>query len=111
LFVTGFKRNAASFKATAVRLKTQAARFKGFPTRFKRFDPYESWPARVEVDWNGNLMRKAKTHFQQIPVAVVEKLVERQETEEGKKKKIAPANVIVERPVPKTQPYMLRTTF
>jgi hypothetical protein len=29
-----------------------------------------------------NQMRKAKTHFQQIPVAVVEKLVERQETEE-----------------------------
>jgi len=56
-------------------------------------------------------MRKAKTHFQQIPVAVVEKLVKRQETEEDKKKKIAPANVIVERPVPKTQPYMLRTTF
>jgi len=55
-------------------------------------------------------MRKAKTHFQQIPVAVVEKLVERQETEEDKKKKIAPAK-IVERPVLKTEPYMLRTTF
>jgi len=92
-------------------LKGHAARFKGFPARFKRFDPYESGSATVEVDWNGKLMRKAKTHFQQIPVAVVEKLVERQETEEGKKKKIAPANVIVERPVPKTQPYMLRTTF
>jgi hypothetical protein len=65
----------------------------------------------VEVDWNGKLMRKAKTHFQQIPVAVVEKLMEREEIEHGKKKKIAPANVIVERPVPKTQPYMLRTTF
>jgi len=56
-------------------------------------------------------MRKAKTHFQQIPAAVVEKLMEREEIEHGKKKKIAPANVIVERRVPKTQPYMLRTTF
>jgi hypothetical protein len=57
-------------------------------------------------------MRKAKTHFQQIPVAVVEKLVERQEEiEQGKKKKIAPADVIVERPVLKTEPYMLRPTF
>jgi len=65
----------------------------------------------VEVDWNGNLMRKAKTHFQQIPIAVVEKLVERQETEEGKKKKIAPANVILKRPVLKTEQYMLRTTL
>ena len=94
-----------------MRLKGHAARFKGFPASFKRFDPYESWPARVEVDWNGNLMRKAKTHFQQIPVAVVEKLMEREEIEHGKKKKIAPANLIVERPVLKTQLYMLRTTF
>jgi hypothetical protein len=56
-------------------------------------------------------MRKAKTHFQQIPIAVVEKLVERQETGEGKKKKIAPANVILKRPVLKTEQYMLRTTL
>jgi len=85
--------------------------FKINAARFKRFDPYESGSATVEVDWNGNLMRKAKTHFQQIPIAVVEKLVERQETEEGKKKKIAPANLIVKRPVLKTEPYMLRTTL
>lgn len=56
-------------------------------------------------------MRKAKTHFRQIPIAVVEKLVERQETGEGKKKKIAPANVILKRPVLKTEPYILRTTL
>lgn len=85
--------------------------FKINAARFKRFDPYESGSATVEVDWNGNLMRKAKTHFQQIPIAVVEKLVERQETEEGKKKKIAPANVILKRPVLKTEQYMLRTTL
>jgi hypothetical protein len=85
--------------------------FKINAARFKRFDPYESGSATVEVDWNGNLMRKAKTHFQQIPIAVVEKLVERQETGEGKKKKIAPANVILKRPVLKTEQYMLRTTL
>jgi hypothetical protein len=85
--------------------------FKINAARFKRFDPYESGSATVEVDWNGNPMRKAKTHFRQIPIAVVEKLVERQETEEGKKKKIAPANVILKRPVLKTEPYILRTTL
>ena len=56
-------------------------------------------------------MRKTKTHFQQIPVAVVEKLVEQEEIEDGKKKQIIPANVIAEKPVLKTDPYMLRTTL
>jgi len=63
---------------------------------------------------NGKLMKKAKTHFEQIPVAVVERLVEREEIEiieDGRKKKIAPANVIVEKPVFKSEPHIVRTTF
>ena len=70
-------------------------------------------PDLLRWKWIGreNLMRKAKTHFQQIPVAVVEKLMERQEIEEGKKKKIAPANVIAEKHGLKIEPYMVRTTF
>ena len=49
-------------------------------------------------------MRKVKTHFQQVPIAVVEKLLEKEQIEAAKKKKIVGGKVVVERPV-KAEPY------
>jgi hypothetical protein len=59
----------------------------------------------VEVDWKEKVMRKVKTHFQQVPIAVVEKLLEKQEIEANKKKESVGGKVVVERPSVKAEPY------
>ena len=46
-------------------------------------------------------MEKAKTHFEQIPVAVVKKIAEVTE----KKEESGNSNVVVETPSAKTEPY------
>jgi hypothetical protein len=53
----------------------------------------------------GKTMRKVKTHFQQVPIAVVEKLFEKEKIEAGKNKESAAGNVIIERPPVKAEPY------
>ena len=53
-------------------------------------------------------MRKVKTHFQQVPIAVVEKLLEKEHIAAGKKKEIVGGKVIVERPI-KAEPYSVPT--
>jgi len=53
-------------------------------------------------------MRKVKTHFQQVPIAVVEKLLEKEHIAAGKKKEIVGGKVVVERPV-KAEPYSVHT--
>ena len=53
-------------------------------------------------------MRKSKTHFEQIPVATVEKLLEQDATEIAKKKPVASPTLNIERPVIKTEPYSVR---
>jgi hypothetical protein len=58
----------------------------------------------VELDWKEKAMRKAKTHFQQVPIAVVEKVLEKERIEAGKKKESVGGKVVVERPV-KADPY------
>jgi hypothetical protein len=50
-------------------------------------------------------MRKVRTHFEQVPVAVVEKLLEKEQVEAGKKKEGVGGKVVVERPPVKTEPY------
>jgi hypothetical protein len=52
----------------------------------------------------GKVMRKVKTHFEQVPIAVVEKLLEKEQIEAGKNKDSGRRNVVVERPV-KAEPY------
>jgi hypothetical protein len=53
----------------------------------------------------GKVMRKTKTHFQQVPVAVVEKLLEKERVEAGKKQENVGGKVVVERPSVKAEPY------
>ena len=48
------------------------------------------------------IMRKVKTHFEQIPIEIVKKIAEQEESEE---KEIKSANVVVETPATKTEPY------
>jgi hypothetical protein len=48
-------------------------------------------------------MEKAKTHFEQIPVAIVKKIAE--VTEE--KKESGTGDVVVETPAAKTEPYSI----
>ena len=62
----------------------------------------------MEVDWKEKVMRKVKTHFQQVPIAVVEKLLEKEHIAAGKKKEIVGGKVVVERPV-KAEPYSVHT--
>ena len=50
-------------------------------------------------------MRKVKTHFQQVPIAVVEKLLEKERIEAGKKKESVGGKVAVERQSVKAEPY------
>ena len=50
-------------------------------------------------------MRKVKTHFQQVPIAVVEKLLEKERIEASKKKESVGGKVVVERPSVKAEPY------
>lgn len=52
-------------------------------------------------------MRKVKTHFEQIPVEIVKKIAEEEESDE---KEIEPPNVVVETPATKTEPYSI-TSF
>jgi hypothetical protein len=47
-------------------------------------------------------MRKIKTHFEQIPVEIVKKIVD---AEESKEKGIGTADAVVQNPPPKTSPY------
>jgi hypothetical protein len=56
----------------------------------------------------GKAMRKVKMHFQQVPVAVVKKLLEKEQIEAGKKKEIVGGKVVVERPRVKAEPYSVR---
>jgi hypothetical protein len=53
----------------------------------------------------GKVMRKMKTHFQQVPIAVVEKLLEKERIEAGKKKESVGGKVVVEKPSVKAEPY------
>jgi len=47
-------------------------------------------------------MRKIKTHFEQVPIEMVKKIAEEEETDE---KEIKNPNVVVETPASKTEPY------
>lgn len=47
-------------------------------------------------------MRKVKTHFEQIPIEIVKKIAEEEESDE---KEIKSPNVVVETPATKTEPY------
>jgi hypothetical protein len=52
-----------------------------------------------------NLMRKRKTHFQQVPVELVKKILERQDV----KIEVTTPSVVVENPATKTEPYSVVT--
>jgi len=52
-------------------------------------------------------MRKATTHFEQIPIEIVKKIAEEEESDE---KEIKSPNVVVETPATKTEPYSI-TSF
>ncbi|HEV2696496.1 MAG TPA: hypothetical protein VGU90_00790 [Terriglobales bacterium] len=54
----------------------------------------------------GKSMRKSKTHFEQIPVTMVEKLLEKVAPDMAKKP-VADPNLTIERPA-KTEPYSVR---
>jgi hypothetical protein len=56
----------------------------------------------------GKTMRKSKTHFEQVPVATVQKLLEKDSTEIAKKKPVANPTLNIQRPVIKTEPYSVR---
>ena len=47
-------------------------------------------------------MRKVKTHFEQIPIEIVKKIAEQEESDQ---KEIKSPNPLVERPTAKTEPY------
>jgi hypothetical protein len=51
------------------------------------------------------LMRKRRTHFQQVPVELVKKILERQ----GVKIEVTTPNLVVENPATKTEPYSIVT--
>lgn len=52
-------------------------------------------------------MRKAKTHFEQVPIAVVEKLLEKAEVETDKRKESVGGKMVVKRVPVKTEPYSI----
>ena len=49
-------------------------------------------------------MRKVKTHFEQIPIEIVKKIAEQEESDE---EEIKNPNVVVETPATKTEPYSI----
>jgi hypothetical protein len=51
------------------------------------------------------IMRKVKTHFEQVPVEIVKKIAEKEQASD--QKEIAGPNVIVETPATKTEPYSI----
>jgi hypothetical protein len=51
------------------------------------------------------LMRKGRTHFQQVPVELVKKILQRQDV----KIEVTTPNVVVENPATKTEPYSVVT--
>jgi hypothetical protein len=62
------------------------------------------------LEWKEQAMHKTKIHFQQVPLEVVAKILERKELhrkakEAGKRKDHATGSVLVERPDSKTEPY------
>jgi hypothetical protein len=62
---------------------------------------------RSDRDGANFLMRKRKTHFQQVPVDVVKKILKRQ----GVKIEVTTPNVVVETPATKTEPYSVATSL
>lgn len=50
-------------------------------------------------------MRKRRTHFQQVPVELVKKILERQ----GVKIEVTTPNLVVENPATKIEPYSIVT--
>jgi hypothetical protein len=50
-------------------------------------------------------VRKPKTHFPQVPVERVQRLVEPEARDLDKKNGSIPKNVLVKRPAAKTEPY------
>lgn len=53
-------------------------------------------------------MRKTKTHFQQVPLEVVEKLLQREDIQPERRKDNLRGVVIVEGRASKTEPYSAR---
>jgi hypothetical protein len=49
-------------------------------------------------------MRKVKTHFEQIPIEIVKKIAEQEESDQ---KEIKNPTVVVETPATKTAPYSI----
>jgi hypothetical protein len=49
-------------------------------------------------------MRKVKTHFEQIPIEIVKKIAEQEESDQ---KEIKSPTVVVETPATKTEPYSI----
>ena len=54
------------------------------------------------------IMRKMKTHFEQIPVEMVKKIATEKESDQ---KEITSPNVIVETPATKTEPYSVTSVM
>ena len=50
------------------------------------------------------IMRKVKTHFEQISIEIVKKIAEQEESDQ---KEIKSPNVVVETPATKTEPYSI----
>ena len=54
------------------------------------------------------IMRKVKTHFEQIPIEIVKKIAEEEESDQ---KEIKSPNVVVETPATKTEPYSVSSVM
>lgn len=53
-------------------------------------------------------MPKDKPHFEQVPLSSLKELLEAADLETIEKRKLAPSNVVVERPATKKEPYSVR---
>jgi hypothetical protein len=57
------------------------------------------------------IMRKVKTHFEQIPIEIVKKIADEQKSDDSDDKEIKGPNVVVETPATKTEPYSITSVI
>lgn len=57
-----------------------------------------------------NIVPKPKTHFEQVPLSEINQIVKSAEVESDRKHPRGAANVTVESPVSKIEPYSVRST-
>jgi hypothetical protein len=62
---------------------------------------------RTKKEWVA-IMRKVKTHFEQIPIEIAKKIAEKEESDE---REIKSPNVVVETPATKTEPYSVSSVM